>query len=88
MSEIRYIVELANKIKHGKCVGNLWCVALHVDGCRTNWVFGPQESEVAARRFAREANAEATLGTGLCSNCGKDTSDMEPMVRAFHPMWC
>ena len=49
-------VELANKIGvvggRACVVGNLWGVALYVDGRRTMWLLPPQEDEARARAMA------------------------------------
>jgi hypothetical protein len=55
-TRITFKVELANKIEHGRAVGNLWGVARYLDGCRNTWVLPPQGDESLARE------ACATLG--------------------------
>ena len=50
-----YRVELANKVRNGRAVGNLWGVARYVDGRRRGWALSPQENEAAARAFAADA---------------------------------
>jgi hypothetical protein len=53
------VVELANDIRGGRAVGNLWGVARYLsDGRRTSYILRPQPSEKVARDFAAEWNRE------------------------------
>lgn len=59
--EPRYRVELANKIRDGRAVGNLWGVVDRgPERNRTAWVLQPQASEAVARVFAKNANESSS----------------------------
>jgi hypothetical protein len=58
MSKITYIIELANKIERGRCVGNLYGVARYIDGCRNTWVLQPQPSEELAEQTKQRLRDE------------------------------
>lgn len=63
---VEFKVELANKIRGGRAVGNLWGVGKYVDGRRHGYALTPQESEERAREVARAMNAhENPLSSGL-----------------------
>lgn len=49
-------VELANEIRNGRTVGNLYGVARYVDGCRCCYVLRPQADRELAYRTAAELN--------------------------------
>ena len=51
-----YRVELANEIRGGRAVGNLFGVAKLINGCRGGWVLEPQKDQQKARDFADAAN--------------------------------
>jgi len=52
-------VELANDIRGGRNVGNLWGVARYtVDGRRGSYLLQPQRSESVARAFASHWNSD------------------------------
>lgn len=55
---VSFKVELANKIRDGRAVGNLYGVARYINGCRNTWVLAPQDSEQAARAFCAAATAD------------------------------
>lgn len=64
MAVVTFKVELANKIRNGRAVGNLWGVGTYVDGRRTCYAIEPQESEDVARRFVRDAHSPADHSRG------------------------
>lgn len=54
-AKAEFKVELANKMDaDGRAVGNLYGVALYLDGCRCNYILDPQGSEEAARAVAAD----------------------------------
>lgn len=57
-----YRVELANDIRAGRAIGNLWGVADYVGGCRRGYVLLPQASEVLARETCARLAADAAVG--------------------------
>ena len=88
--EPRYRVELANKIRGGRAVGNLWLVTDRgTERNRTHVVFGPQESEAHAQDYARAANEADSPAAGAwvasdvalapgCGKCGMRTWSLDP----------
>lgn len=57
---VGYRVELANRIKRGRCVGNLYGVARYVDGRREGgWVLDPQLDDRLASGVALVLRAAA-----------------------------
>lgn len=59
MEKIEYRVELANKIRGGRCIGNLYGVAKYKNGCRCGYVIDPADISLAS---AREAAASLAAG--------------------------
>lgn len=49
MNNVVYKIELANKIRNGRAVGNLYGVGKYVNGCRQGYALEPQDSESKAR---------------------------------------
>jgi transposase-like protein len=73
---VGYKVELANKIRGGRAVGNLWGVSRWVGGRRNCWALQPQEDEQRARNLAETSNtaaamtAPASFAPEGCPECG------------------
>jgi len=62
MTRVTYRVELANKIRDGRAVGNLWGVARLIDGCRGGWHLEPQDDESLAYATCRWWNNHISAG--------------------------
>lgn len=63
-----YRVELANNIREGRNVGNLYGVAHLVNGCRQGWELKPQDDLKKAERVASHLNARKDTERSKMSN--------------------
>jgi len=65
MAKVEYKVEIANKFKGSRVVGNLYGVGKFVGGRRHGWVLEPQDDEKLARSTAKKLNAKSE-SAGWC----------------------